>query len=264
MENKGLVFAIEKFSTFDGPGIRSTVFLKGCPLKCSWCHNPEGQSFNPQILKNPNGCAECGRCTETATKLYGRPDLVEECIPVCPYNLIRKSGTPYSPQELFNKVIKNEAFYRSGGGSAMEYLWSAAKVAATADGRYAYTPYSSSFSPAITTRLNGPLSVIQSFTKYNMTRAINGGPLTMEVHDTTFRNEYGIEKVAALVKAFIDLGGHQLQLNSINRDRLVAAQKHPELYPNLIVRVWGWSGYFNELDIDYQNHVIKRTEFQMN
>ena len=153
---------------------------------------------------------------------------------------------------------------RPGTGSAMEYLWSAAKVAATADGRYAYTPYSSSFSPAITTRLNGPLSVIQSFTKYNMTRAINGGPLTMEVHDTTFRNEYGIEKVAALVKAFIDLGGHQLQLNSINRDRLVDAQKHPELYPTLIVRVWGWSGYFNELDIDYQNHVIKRTEFQMN
>ena len=116
MGNKGLVFAIEEFSTFDGPGIRSTVFLKGCPLKCSWCHNPEGQSFNPQILKNPNGCAECGRCTETAIKLYGSPDLVEECIPVCPYNLIRKSGTPYSPQELFNKVIKNEAFYRSGGG----------------------------------------------------------------------------------------------------------------------------------------------------
>lgn len=162
------------------------------------------------------------------------------------------------------KRNKHNGRIRPGTGSAMEYLWSASKVAATADGRYAYTPYSSSFSPAITTHLDGPLSVIQSFTKFNMTRAVNGGPLTMEIHDTTFRNEYGVEKVAELVKVFIELGGHQLQLNSINRDRLLDAQKHPELYPNLIVRVWGWSGYFNELDVDYQNHVIRRTEFQMN
>ena len=64
-----------------------------------------------------------------------------------------------------------------------------------------------------------------------------------------------------LVKSFIDLGGHQMQINAINRDTLLDAQAHPEKYPNLIVRVWGWSGYFNELDIDYQNHVIRRTEF---
>jgi formate C-acetyltransferase len=152
---------------------------------------------------------------------------------------------------------------RPGTGSAMEYLWAAQVVAATADGRYAYTPFSSSFSPAITTRLDGPLSVIQSFTKYDMTKAVNGGPLTMEIHDTTFRNDQGVEKVAELVKAFIELGGQQLQLNSINRDRLLDAQKHPDLYPNLIVRVWGWSGYFNELEVDYQNHIIKRTEFQV-
>ena len=83
----------------------------------------------------------------------------------------------------------------------------------------------------------------------------------MEIHDTVFRNEDGIKKVAALVKAFIDLGGHQLQLNSINRDVLLDAQKHPENHKNLIVRVWGWSGYFVDLDIGYQNHIISRTEF---
>ena len=64
-----------------------------------------------------------------------------------------------------------------------------------------------------------------------------------------------------LVKSFIDLGGHQLQLNSINRDRLLDAQAHPENHPNLIVRVWGWSGYFNELDVEFQNHIIRRTEY---
>lgn len=65
------------------------------------------------------------------------------------------------------------------------------------------------------------------------------------------------------MKIFVELGGQQLQLNSINRDRLLDAQKHPEDYPNLIVRVWGWSGYFNELDVEYQNHIISRTEFQI-
>lgn len=152
---------------------------------------------------------------------------------------------------------------RPGTGSAMEYIWSAARVGATADGRHAKTAFGSSFSPSPIARLNGPLSCIQSFTKYDLTNIINGGPLTMEIHDNTFRNDDGVKKVAALVKAFIDLGGHQLQLNSINREVLLDAQKHPEDHRNLIVRVWGWSGYFNELSTEYQNHIISRTEFMM-
>ena len=103
--------------------------------------------------------------------------------------------------------------------------------------------------------------MIQSFTKHPMERIANGGPLTLELHDTVFRNEEGERKVAQLVKAFVHLGGHELQLNSINRDRLLDARKHPERYPHLIVRVWGWSGYFCELDPEYQNHIISRTEF---
>jgi len=164
---------------------------------------------------------------------------------------------------LNGKENNRGGIFRAGTGSAMEYIWSAKNVPATADGRKAYEPYGSSFSPAITTNLNGPLSVIQSFTKYDLTNIINGGPLTIEIHDTTFRNDDGVQKVAQLVKAFIDLGGHQLQLNSINRERLLDAQKHPEKYPNLIVRVWGWSGYFNELDLPYQEHIIRRTEFSV-
>ena len=96
-----------------------------------------------------------------------------------------------------------------------------------------------------------------------MKRITNGGPFTMEIHDTVFRNEEGERKTAMLVKAFIDLGGHQMQLNAVNRDRLLDAQKHPENYPNLIVRVWGWSGYFNELDVSYQNHIISRCEYSV-
>lgn len=161
-----------------------------------------------------------------------------------------------------NKKPNNRGgFWRAGTGSAMEYVRLAKKCPATADGRNAWEPYGSSFSPAITTKLDGPLSVIQSFTKFDTKKIINGGPLTMEVHDSVFRNEEGEKKVAQLVRAFIELGGHQLQLNSINRETLLDAQAHPEKYPNLIVRVWGWSGYFCELDSEYQNHIIRRTEF---
>lgn len=64
-----------------------------------------------------------------------------------------------------------------------------------------------------------------------------------------------------LVKSFVDLGGHQLQLNTVNREQMLDAQEHPENHPNLIVRVWGWSGYFVELDKEYQDQIISRTEF---
>ena len=69
--------------------------------------------------------------------------------------------------------------------------------------------------------------------------------------------------ICKILSVYISLGGHQLQLNAINREVLLDAQKHPELHKNLIVRVWGWSGYFNELSIEYQNHIIKRTEFMI-
>ena len=83
----------------------------------------------------------------------------------------------------------------------------------------------------------------------------------MELHDSVFRNEDGEKKVAQLVKAFVSLGGHQLQLNAINRDRLLAAKEDPEAHRELIVRVWGWSGYFCELDTAYQDHIIRRAEY---
>ena len=69
-----------------------------------------------------------------------------------------------------------------------------------------------------------------------------------------------IKKVALFVKSFIDMGGHQLQLNSVNPETLLDAREHPEKHRNLIVRVWGWSGYFVELSREYQDHIIKRSQ----
>lgn len=151
--------------------------------------------------------------------------------------------------------------FRAGTGSAMYYIWCSSELGATADGRKAGAPFAANFSPSLDVPLEGVLSVIQSFTKPHLTRVCNGGPLTLEFHDTLFRNEEGTKKVAKLVELFVKKGGHQMQLNAVNREKMLDAKAHPEKYPNLIVRVWGWSGYFNELDTVYQDQIIKRLEF---
>ncbi len=106
----GTVFAIEEFSVYDGPGIRTTVFLKGCHMRCQWCHNPESRRFEPEILKNPNGCLHCGRCTADEGKLS------EKSILACPMKLIRLCGEAYEPQQLCEKILKNRRILACGGG----------------------------------------------------------------------------------------------------------------------------------------------------
>lgn len=150
--------------------------------------------------------------------------------------------------------------FRPGSGSAMYYLWHVKNIGASADGRKQGESLSTNFSPSLDVKLNGPVSIIKSFSKPDMKKIINGGPLTLELHDTVFRNKESIRKVSSLVKAYMDLGGHQLQINAVNREQLLQAKVHPELYKNLIVRVWGWSGYFIELDEVYQDHIIQRIE----
>lgn len=153
--------------------------------------------------------------------------------------------------------------FRAGTGSAMYYVWQSENEMATPDGRRKGEEYACNYSPSLFIRCDGPVSIIKSFTKPRLDRVSNGGPLTIELHDTLFRNEDSIRKVAMYIKSFIDMGGHQMQINAVNRDELLDAKAHPENHRNLIVRVWGWSGYFVELDECYQNHIIKRMELNM-
>ncbi len=152
---------------------------------------------------------------------------------------------------------------RAGTGSAMFYIFHANELGATADGRELGTPLPANYAPSLNVKLSGPVSLIKSFTKPNLSRVINGGPLTIEFSDSVFTQEESITKVAQLVQLFVLRGGHQLQLNTVNRDRLLDAQAHPENHRNLIVRVWGWSGYFVELDKCYQDHIIRRAELNL-
>ena len=159
--------------------------------------------------------------------------------------------------------LKNErgGIFRAGTGSAMYYLWHADALGSTYDGRYSDEPLSANFSPSLTLRDAGPLSVISAMARPTLARVMNGGPLTLEMHDTVFNHPEGLEKVAQLVRSFILLGGHQLQLNAVSPEQLRDAMAHPEKHRGLIVRVWGWSGHFVQLDKAYQEQILRRTMY---
>ena len=143
----------------------------------------------------------------------------------------------------------------------MYYLWHANEIGASPDGRKKGEPFGTNFSASLFAKIKGPLSVIQSFTKPDFTENTNGGPLTLEFAASMFKDEESVKKVAALVKAYIDMGGHQLQLNAVNSEMLKAAQECPEEHRQLVVRIWGWSAYFVELDREYQDHVLRRQQY---
>lgn len=151
--------------------------------------------------------------------------------------------------------------FRAGTGTAMYYLWHANEIGASPDGRRKGEPFGTNFSASLFAKINGPFSVVKSFTKPHYERAINGGPLTLEFHNSMFTDDDCVKKVAMLVKTFIDMGGHQLQLNAVNMEAMKDAQINPEKHKQLVVRIWGWSAYFVELDKEYQDHVMKRQEY---
>lgn len=147
---------------------------------------------------------------------------------------------------------------RPGTGTAMMYIENARSLGATAEGRKRGEFFSANLAPSPNVQLRGPISVLQSYSKIPYDRIYNGGPITMELSDSVFADPDSIRKVAMLVRTFAQLGCQQLQLNALNAGKLIEAKAHPERHRNLIVRVWGWSGYFRELPPEYQDHVIRR------
>ena len=187
--------------------------------------------------------------------LHSFPKMGNNCDEV---DLVAKSFLEAFADGL--KGYRNErgGIYRAGTGSAMFYNTLGKALGATPDGRKAGDYLPANYSPSLNVKLDGPFSILQSFCKPDLSKTINGGPLTLELAASAIRGQ--IEKIALLVKSYIDLGGHQLQLNVVNKEHLLDAQKHPENYRNLVVRVWGWSGYFTELDQPYQEQIISRAD----
>ncbi len=139
IEVSGTVFDIQRFSVHDGPGIRTVVFLKGCPLRCRWCSNPESQRGAPEILYTAARCLRCGRCVEECPEqvlvlgdagvLVDRPrcTLCGRCVAACPGRALRIAGRVMSVDEVLAEVQRDGIFYRhSGGGMTLsggEPLW---------------------------------------------------------------------------------------------------------------------------------------------
>jgi pyruvate formate lyase activating enzyme len=127
--DKGLIFNIQKFSVHDGPGIRTTVFLKGCPLKCAWCSNPESQSFHPELLARDVNCTRCGACVRACpqgaigiTKKAGRIidrqrcDQCLLCVQSCLYDSLRQCGNYMAVPDVLEEVLQDRLFYKNSGG----------------------------------------------------------------------------------------------------------------------------------------------------
>ena len=128
LSEKGTVFDIQRFSLHDGPGIRTVVFLKGCSLKCAWCHNPESLSTEKQLQYIDAKCTGCGKCVEVCPcKVHSFEDgkhLVDHsrciacgrCVEVCCYDALKILGEDMTVQEVMEAVIKDKPYYGDDGG----------------------------------------------------------------------------------------------------------------------------------------------------
>ena len=125
---KGRIFEIKRFAVHDGDGIRTTVFFKGCPLKCVWCHNPEGIDFKPQLAYYENKCIGCGECvsicpsgahnTGESGHLFNRDLCIAcgKCTDVCLGNALTFYGKEMTVDELLPILLEDKEFYETSGG----------------------------------------------------------------------------------------------------------------------------------------------------
>lgn len=129
VQKKGKIFNIQHFSIHDGPGIRTTVFMKGCPLRCIWCHNPESWRSDTELSYNKEKCSGCGACfkvceydahhmSDTEGHILNRSKCVVcgKCADVCYYNSLEIIGKDYTVDEVIDDVMRDKIFYETSKG----------------------------------------------------------------------------------------------------------------------------------------------------
>lgn len=129
MDITGIVFNIQKFSIHDGPGVRTNVFLKGCPLRCKWCSNPESQRYEPQILYHSAECVHCGTCASSCPQQAISMDAsgkihissarcagCQTCVQSCPRRALTREGEEKTVDEVFEICMQDFDFYEDSGG----------------------------------------------------------------------------------------------------------------------------------------------------
>ncbi len=170
--------------------------------------------------------------------------------------------------DLFSKYVKNGSGPRGNHFSPGLYPVTTNVVfgymtCATPDGRKAGTPLADGISPVQQMDKNGPTAVLKSVAHIKQSLFSNGTLLNMKFHPSSMKNEDSKAKLRALMESYFAMGGMELQINIVSSETLRDAQKHPENYRNLVVRVAGFSAYFVELHIDGQNDLIRRTELNV-
>ena len=129
MEIKGIVFNIQKFSIHDGPGVRTTVFLKGCPLRCRWCSNPESQLSKVQIMYHSDNCVHCSKCVQTCPGKtiteaedgrihidFNKCTGCLTCVKGCPGRALTSEGEYKTVDEVTEVCMQDAVFYEESGG----------------------------------------------------------------------------------------------------------------------------------------------------
>jgi len=128
MNEKAIIFDIQRASLHDGPGIRTTVFLKGCPLDCVWCHNPEATKSEPQLFFHFDKCTQCGACAKVCpqnvhnvvdgnhTIDYDKCMLCGKCVEACNFDALKITGQELTVDEVMKVVMSDVDFYKNSGG----------------------------------------------------------------------------------------------------------------------------------------------------
>ncbi len=112
----GLVFNVQRFSLHDGPGLRSTVFMKGCPLSCLWCHNPESQSPHQTLIRMSHRCMSCGRCSEAELAQPVVTGRTAADVDACPTGALQAVGQAIESTELVKTLLRDQVFFDESGG----------------------------------------------------------------------------------------------------------------------------------------------------
>lgn len=158
------------------------------------------------------------------------------------------------------KTINRKRKFQCGCYSVMHHALLGKKTAASCDGRYAGTSLANSLSPVQGMDKYGPIAVMESINKVSMDYMGNGSVLDMKFTPLFLAEKRNLDALKCLIQTYFDEGGLEVQFNVVDKETLIKAQKEPEKYSNLVVRVSGFSAYFKNLDKEVQDEIIKRTE----